>query len=198
MYMYMHMYMYIAIGGWKLWSSASDVGRNLLSVWDILPDVTLSFMTLSSSNITLQISFKCPFSCWTVIYPTIISLPTRELISLSMSLSQALMKVAELPLKHVIWATYGFIALLLELNLSSFALMQSTDGNFLTQMVNQPMRRYVLMDLVLTNKEGLAGGVKAGGRPGCSDQKITEVRILHGGSRATSRIARLDFRSSSS
>lgn len=120
----MYMYMYIAIGGWKLWSSASDIGRNPLSVWDILPDVTLSFMTLSSSYITLQISFKCPFSCWTVIYPTTISLPTHELISHSMSLSHALIQVAELPLKHVIWATYGFIALLLELNLSSFALMQ--------------------------------------------------------------------------
>lgn len=194
----MYMYMYIAIGGWKLWSSASDIGRNPLSVWDILPDVTLSFMTLSSSYITLQISFKCPFSCWTVIYPTTISLPTHELISHSMSLSHALIQVAELPLKHVIWATYGFIALLLELNLSSFALMQSIDGNFLTQVVDQPMRRYVLMDLVLTNKEGLAGGVKAGDRPGCSDQKITEFRILHGGSRVTSRITRLDFRSSSS
>ena len=155
-------------------------------------------MTLSSSFITLQISFKCPFSCCTVIYPTIISLPTSELTSLSTSLAQTLMKVAELPLKHMIWAAYGFIALLLELNLSSFALMQSIGGNFLTQVVEEPMRRCVLMDLVLTNKEGLAGGVKAGGRLGCSDHKITEFMILHGGSRARSKIARLDFRSASS
>ena len=37
--------------------------------------------------------------------------------------------------------------------------------------------------------------VKAGGRLGCSDHEMVEFRILHGGSRAISRIKTLDFMS---
>jgi len=51
-----------------------------------------------------------------------------------------------------------------------------------------------LLDLVLTNKEGLVEDVKVGGRLGCSDREMVEFRILHGGSRAISRIKTLDFR----
>jgi len=36
--------------------------------------------------------------------------------------------------------------------------------------------------------------VKVGGRLGCSDHEMVEFRILHGGSRALSRIKTLDFR----
>jgi len=36
--------------------------------------------------------------------------------------------------------------------------------------------------------------VKTGGSLGCSDHEIVEFRILHGGSRAISRITTLDFR----
>lgn len=35
--------------------------------------------------------------------------------------------------------------------------LQGTDGNVLTQVVEEPSKRGVLLDLVLTNKEGLAG-----------------------------------------
>ena len=38
--------------------------------------------------------------------------------------------------------------------------------------------------------------VKVGGRFGCSDHEMVEFRILHGGSRAISRIKILDFRTS--
>ncbi|GAB0209126.1 hypothetical protein GRJ2_003378300 [Grus japonensis] len=38
---------------------------------------------------------------------------------------------------------------------------KSTDETFLTQVVEEPTRRGVLLDLVLTNKEGLVGDVKA-------------------------------------
>ncbi|GAB0207763.1 hypothetical protein GRJ2_003242000 [Grus japonensis] len=37
--------------------------------------------------------------------------------------------------------------------------LQSIDDNFLTQVVEEPMRRGVLLDLVLTNKEGLVGRI---------------------------------------
>ncbi|GAB0179869.1 mitochondrial enolase superfamily member 1 [Grus japonensis] len=56
------------------------------------------------------------------------------------------------------------------------------------------MRSGVLLDLVLTNKEGLVGDVKAGGSLGCSDHEMVEFRILHGRSRAINRIITLDFR----
>jgi len=44
------------------------------------------------------------------------------------------------------------------------------------------------------NREGLVEDVKAGGSFGCSDHEMVEFRILHGGSRAISRIKILDFR----
>ena len=56
------------------------------------------------------------------------------------------------------------------------------------------MRRGVLLDPVLTNKEGLVGDVKVGSSLGCSDHKMVEFRILRGRSRAISRITTLDFR----
>ncbi|GAB0182838.1 hypothetical protein GRJ2_000749100 [Grus japonensis] len=72
--------------------------------------------------------------------------------------------------------------------------LQSTDDNFLTQVVEEPTWRGVLLDLVLTNKEGLVGDVKVGGSLGCSDHEMVEFRILCGRSRAISRITTLDFR----
>ncbi|GAB0207498.1 mitochondrial enolase superfamily member 1 [Grus japonensis] len=72
--------------------------------------------------------------------------------------------------------------------------LQSIDDNFLTQVVEEPTRRGVLLDLVLTNKEGLVGDVKVGGSLGCSDHETVEFRILHGRSRAMNRIMTLDFR----
>ena len=56
------------------------------------------------------------------------------------------------------------------------------------------MMRDVLLDLVLTNKEGLVGDVKVGGSLGCSDDEMVEFRILHGGGRAVSRITTLGFK----
>ncbi|GAB0207135.1 mitochondrial enolase superfamily member 1 [Grus japonensis] len=56
--------------------------------------------------------------------------------------------------------------------------LQSIDDNFLIQLVEEPTRRGVLLDLVLTNKEGLVGDVKVGGSLGCSDHEMVEFRIL--------------------
>jgi len=72
--------------------------------------------------------------------------------------------------------------------------LQSVEDNFLMQVVEEPTRRGVLLELLLTNKEGLAEDVKAGGRLGCSDHEMVEFRILRGESRAISRIKTLDFR----
>ncbi|PKU30268.1 glycerol kinase [Limosa lapponica baueri] len=59
----------------------------------------------------------------------------------------------------------------------------------------EPTRRGALLDLVLTNKEGLVGDVKVRGSLGCSDHEMVEFMILCGRSRAKSRITTLDFRS---
>jgi len=65
------------------------------------------------------------------------------------------------------------------------------------QVVEEPTRKGALLDLVITNKEGLVKDVKVGGRLGCSDHEIVfmvEFRILCEGSRAISRIKTLDLR----
>jgi len=61
-------------------------------------------------------------------------------------------------------------------------------------VVEEPTRKGALLDLILTNKEGLVEDVKVGGRLGCSNHEMVEFRILRGRSRAISRIKTLDFR----
>jgi len=72
--------------------------------------------------------------------------------------------------------------------------LQSIDDNFLMQVVEEPKSKGALLDLVLTNKEGLVEDVNVGGRLGCRDHEMVKFRILHGGSRAISRIKTLDLR----
>jgi len=72
--------------------------------------------------------------------------------------------------------------------------LQSIDDNFLVQVVEEPRRRGVLLDLVLTNKETLVEDMKVGGSLGSSDHDMVEFSILHGGSREISRTITLDFR----
>jgi len=50
----------------------------------------------------------------------------------------------------------------------------------------KPTRRGALLDLILTNKEGLIGDVKIKGSLGCSDHEIVEFRIPRAGRRASS------------
>ena len=72
--------------------------------------------------------------------------------------------------------------------------LQSIGDNFLMQVVEEPMRRGMLLDLVLTNKDRLVEDVKVGGSLGCSDHEMLEFSIMCGGSRARSRINTPDFR----
>ena len=73
--------------------------------------------------------------------------------------------------------------------------LQCVEGNFLMQVVEEPMRQGVLLDLVLTNRDGLVRDVKVGGSLGCSDHEMVEFQMELGkGSKAKSRIATLDFR----
>ncbi|GAB0178660.1 hypothetical protein GRJ2_000331300 [Grus japonensis] len=72
--------------------------------------------------------------------------------------------------------------------------LECVDGNFLLQVIEEPTKRGAMLDLVLTNKEGLVGDVKLKGSLGCSDHKMVEFRILRAARRAHSKLTTLDFR----
>ncbi|GAB0205586.1 hypothetical protein GRJ2_003024200 [Grus japonensis] len=56
------------------------------------------------------------------------------------------------------------------------------------------MRRRAMLDLVLTNKEGLLGNVKLEGSLGCRDHEMVEFKILRAVRRVHSKLTTLDFR----
>ncbi|KAK4806898.1 hypothetical protein QYF61_012619 [Mycteria americana] len=51
--------------------------------------------------------------------------------------------------------------------------LEGIDNNFLTQVIEEPMRRGALLVIIFTNKEGLLGDVKVEGSLGCSDHVTT-------------------------
>ncbi|PKU31919.1 hypothetical protein llap_17778 [Limosa lapponica baueri] len=51
-----------------------------------------------------------------------------------------------------------------------------------------------MLDLVLTNKEGLARNVKLKGSLGCSDHEMVEFQIVRAARRVHSKLTTLDFR----
>ncbi|PKU37033.1 dtw domain-containing protein 2 [Limosa lapponica baueri] len=72
--------------------------------------------------------------------------------------------------------------------------LECVDDNFLLQMVEEPMRRGAMLDLILTNKEGLVGNVKLKGSLGCSDHKVVEFKIFKASRMGHSKLTTLDFR----
>ncbi|GAB0207232.1 hypothetical protein GRJ2_003188800 [Grus japonensis] len=72
--------------------------------------------------------------------------------------------------------------------------LECMDDNFLLQVIEEPTRRGAMLDLVLTNKEGLVGDVKLKGSLGCSDHEMVELKILRAARRASSKLLTLDFR----
>lgn len=61
-------------------------------------------------------------------------------------------------------------------------------------MIEETTKRGTMLDLVLTNKEGLLGNVKLKGSLACSDHKMVKFRILRTERRVHSKLATLDFR----
>ncbi|GAB0183467.1 hypothetical protein GRJ2_000812000 [Grus japonensis] len=72
--------------------------------------------------------------------------------------------------------------------------LECVDDSFFRQVMEEPTKRVTVLDLVLTNKEGLVGDVKLKGSLGCSDLKMVELRILRAARRACSKLTTLDFR----
>ncbi|GAB0203984.1 mitochondrial enolase superfamily member 1 [Grus japonensis] len=72
--------------------------------------------------------------------------------------------------------------------------LECVDDNFLLQVIEEPTRRGAMLDLVLTNKEGLVGDIKLKGSLGCRDHEMVEFRILRAARRVRSKLSTLDFR----
>lgn len=64
----------------------------------------------------------------------------------------------------------------------------------LTKLIEEPTRRRVKLDVVLTNREWLMRNVKLEVSLGCSDHKMVELEILRVVRRVCSKLATLDFR----
>ncbi|GAB0182786.1 hypothetical protein GRJ2_000743900 [Grus japonensis] len=71
--------------------------------------------------------------------------------------------------------------------------LECVNDNFLFQVIEKPTRRGAVLDLILTNKEGLVGDVKLKGSLGCSDHEMVEFRTLRAARRACSKLTTLDF-----
>ena len=66
--------------------------------------------------------------------------------------------------------------------------------NFLFQMVEEPTRKDAVLDLVLTNQEGLVSNVKFKGSLSCSDHEMVKFKILRASKSACSKHSTWDFR----
>ncbi|GAB0193896.1 hypothetical protein GRJ2_001854900 [Grus japonensis] len=71
--------------------------------------------------------------------------------------------------------------------------LEYIDDNLL-QVIEEPKRRGAMLDLVLSNKEGLVGDVKLKGSLGCSDHEMVEFKIPRAVRRVHSKLTALDFR----
>ena len=72
--------------------------------------------------------------------------------------------------------------------------LECIDDNFLLQVIEEPVRRGAMLDLLLTNKEELVGNVKLKCSLGCSDHEMLEFKILQAVRRAHSKLTTLGFR----
>ncbi|GAB0188654.1 mitochondrial enolase superfamily member 1 [Grus japonensis] len=71
--------------------------------------------------------------------------------------------------------------------------LECVDDHLLLQVIEEPTRRGAMLDLTLTNKEGLVGDGKLKGSLGCSDHETVEFRILRAARRVHSKLTTLDF-----
>ncbi|GAB0176029.1 hypothetical protein GRJ2_000068100 [Grus japonensis] len=72
--------------------------------------------------------------------------------------------------------------------------LKCVDGDFVLHVIEEPTKRSAMLDLVLTNKEGLVGNVKLKGSLGCSDHEMVEFKIFRAARRAHSKLTTLKLR----
>lgn len=56
--------------------------------------------------------------------------------------------------------------------------LKHPDDNFLAQVLREPTRKGVLLDLLLIKREGLMGEEAVGGCLGCSNHEVVEFKIF--------------------
>ena len=64
--------------------------------------------------------------------------------------------------------------------------LEYVDDNFLFQMAREPLRKGTMLDLVLTNEEGMVSNVKLKGSLDCSGCDMVEFKILRMSKRVSS------------
>ncbi|KAK4819670.1 hypothetical protein QYF61_009779, partial [Mycteria americana] len=72
--------------------------------------------------------------------------------------------------------------------------LERVADNFLTQLVSEPTREGAPLDLLFTNRDGLASDVMVGGCLGQSDHEMIEFLIRGEAARGVGKTATLDFR----
>ncbi|GAB0184386.1 hypothetical protein GRJ2_000903900 [Grus japonensis] len=104
------------------------------------------------------------------------------------SCSQALVLMGDLNHPDICWKdnTAG--------HKQSRRFLECIDDNFLLQVIEYPTSRGAMLDLVLTNKEGLVENVKLKNSLGCSDHEMVEFQMLRTVRRVHSKLTTLDFR----
>ncbi|PKU46943.1 glycerol kinase [Limosa lapponica baueri] len=100
--------------------------------------------------------------------------------------SQALVLVGDFNYPDICWKGYT------ARNIQSKRFLHCIDDNFLMQLVEEPTRREALLDLLLTDKEGLVEDIKVEGNLGCSDHGKIEFRIVGSMHKTVSRT--VDFK----
>ena len=71
--------------------------------------------------------------------------------------------------------------------------LEVVEDNFLTQLVSEPARGGVFLDLLFTNREGLVGDVVVGDCLGLSDHEMIEFLIHDEVKRGVSKTTTMDF-----
>lgn len=86
--------------------------------------------------------------------------------------SQALVLLGDLNCPDICWESSTVSCR------QSRRLLESMEGNFLTQVMNGPDREDALLDLLVTNARQPAGNTKIRGSLDCSDHALVELAVL--------------------
>ncbi|KAK4818026.1 hypothetical protein QYF61_004150 [Mycteria americana] len=73
-------------------------------------------------------------------------------------------------------------------------LLECTEDNFLSKLIDSPTRGGAMLDLMVTNASELISDVKIGGSLGCSDHALVEFTVLRDMGQARSIVRTLNFR----
>lgn len=77
--------------------------------------------------------------------------------------------------------------------MESRKLLESTENNFLVQVLDRTARNKVLMDQLLTSAEDIIKELENGSSRGCHDYSLTEFVMLSNMGLANSRLRTLKF-----